>query len=206
MARKSSCLTGRGRPGQPGAMLIAYFAVFHSAARPDARLSTADRARVIAIARATPQLRKALVHTPETTRDPYLNDGPSPPLALQLYFEDIAHLEAALARDGHLQALAAPGALPSLADATVTQQAMLTRIFPVPDARFRTPGGALPCSYLVDYPGVADDLNAWLAHYVAHHPQIMARFPEIREIEIYSRLDWCGFLPWRRVDHMQRNK
>jgi hypothetical protein len=34
----------------------------------------------------------------------------------------------------------------------------------------------------------------------------MARFPGIREIEIYTRIDWCGFLPWRRVNHMQRNK
>jgi hypothetical protein len=187
-------------------MLIAYFAIFHCAARPDAALGAADRARVIEIARTTPQLRKALVYTPETTRDPYLDDGPSPPLALQLYFDDIAHLEAALARDGHLQALAAPGALPSLADATVTQQAMLTRPFPVPDARFRTQSGALPCTYLVHYPGVAEDFNEWLAHYVAHHPQIMAKFPDIREIEICTRIDWCGFLPWQRVDHMQRNK
>ena len=34
----------------------------------------------------------------------------------------------------------------------------------------------------------------------------MARFPGIRQIEICTRIDWCGFLPWRRVDHMQRNK
>jgi hypothetical protein len=34
----------------------------------------------------------------------------------------------------------------------------------------------------------------------------MKRFPGIRELEIYTRLDWCGFLPWRRVDYMQRNK
>jgi hypothetical protein len=183
-------------------MLISHFAVFES----DAPLSDADRTRVIEIVRSTPALHKALVYTPATTRDPYLDDGPSPPLALQLYFTDIAALEAALARDGHLQALAAPGALPSLGAATVTQQAMLTRAFPVPDARFRTDAGALPCTYLVHYPGEADDANAWLAYYVAHHPQIMARFPDIREIEIYTRLDWCGFLPWPRVDHLQRNK
>jgi hypothetical protein len=83
---------------------------------------------------------------------------------------------------------------------------MLTRVFPVPDARFRTADGALPCTYLVDYPGEADDPNQWLAHYIAHHPPIMARFPGIREIEIYTRIDWCGCLPWQRVDHLQRNK
>jgi hypothetical protein len=34
----------------------------------------------------------------------------------------------------------------------------------------------------------------------------MARFPGIRQIEIYTCIDWCGFLPWKRVQHMQRNK
>ena len=187
-------------------MLISYFALFDAAARPAMRVSDDDLARVIAIARTTPRLVKALVYTPEVTRDPYLDDGPAPPLGLQLYFDDIAHLEAALARDGALRALAAPDALPSLDGATVTQQAMLTRRFPVPDARFRTRPGALACTYLVNYPGDAEDVGAWLAHYIAHHPPIMARFPGIREIEIYTRLDWCGCLPWRRVDHMQRNK
>jgi uncharacterized protein (TIGR02118 family) len=156
--------------------------------------------------RATPRLIKGLVYTPAATRDPYLDDGPSPPLGLQLYFADIADLEAALAASGHLQALAAPGALPSLAGARVEQQAMLARDFAVPDARFASPPGQLPCSYLVHYPGTADDLNQWLAYYIAHHPPLMARFPGIRGIEISTRIDWCGVLPWHRVDHMQRNK
>jgi hypothetical protein len=34
----------------------------------------------------------------------------------------------------------------------------------------------------------------------------MARFPGIRQIEICTRLDWVGFLPFPRVAHMQRNK
>ncbi len=83
---------------------------------------------------------------------------------------------------------------------------MLARDFWVPDRAFRTPAGALPCTYLVHYPGPAEDLNAWLSHYIAHHPPIMARFPGIREIEICTRLDWCDALPWPRVEAMQRNK
>jgi hypothetical protein len=183
-------------------MLICYFATFRGAGR----LSDADRARMADIAHATPGLAKALIHTPERTRDPYLDDGPSPPLALQLYFADLPDLEAALARGGALQALAAPGALASLDASTVEQQTMLTREFAVPEPRFRTPAGACPATYLVHYPGPADDLNLWLAHYVAHHPPLMARFPDIRQIEIYTRIDWCDAMPWRLVDHMQRNK
>ena len=59
---------------------------------------------------------------------------------------------------------------------------------------------------MVAYEGAADDLHAWHAHYIANHPPIMARFPGIRQIEICTRIDWVGFLPWPRVDHMQRNK
>ena len=63
-----------------------------------------------------------------------------------------------------------------------------------------------PCTYLVAYEGAAEDLTAWLTHYIADHPPIMARFPGIRQIEIYTCIDWCGGLPWPRVTHMQRNK
>ena len=82
---------------------------------------------------ATPGLQQGLIYTPSTTSDPYLDDGPPPLLGLQLYFDDIAALEAALAPDGYLQGLVARDALPSLADAEVTQQAMLVRPIPVPD-------------------------------------------------------------------------
>jgi hypothetical protein len=34
----------------------------------------------------------------------------------------------------------------------------------------------------------------------------MRTFPGIRGIEILSRVDWTGFLPWERVNYMQRNR
>ena len=187
-------------------MTVCWFAQFRHAADPGLRVSDADVAWLARFLAATPGLQQALIHTPSSTSDPYLNDGPPPLLALQLYFHDIAALESAAAADGHLQGLVAHGALPSLNGADATQQAMLVRRFPVPDASFRTPPGELPCTYLVAYEGAADDLVAWLTHYIADHPPIMARFPGIRQIEIYTCIDWCGGLPWRRVEHMQRNK
>lgn len=147
---------------------------------------------------------EALLFTPGTTHDPYLNDGDPPPLALQVYFDGIESLEAALG--GPLMALASPDRLPSLRGAAFTQQAMLARTFAVPDPVFRTDPGARPCTYLVAYEGTAEDLPAWLSHYTAHHAAIMTRFPGIRRVEVCTRIDWCGALPWPRVDHMQRNK
>lgn len=176
-------------------MIISYFAMFRHHTKVQL-LALEELADIIA---RTPGLGKGLVYTPSSTRDPYLDDGAPPMLGLQLDFADIADMEAALAPTGHLQALAylVPGA-------EVAQQAMLTRRFPVPDPAFRTPEPH--CTYLVSYEGEAEDPNVWLAYYIAHHPPIMARFLGIREIEICTRIDWCGFLPFRRVDYLQRNK
>src|SRR5271166_3086476 len=68
---------------------------------------------------------------------------------------------------------------------------MLVRRYPVPDPTFRTPPGELPCTYLVAYEGAAEDLPAWLAHYIADHPPIMSRFPGVRQIEIYTSRYRC---------------
>jgi hypothetical protein len=173
-------------------MTVCWFAQF--------RRSSPDFARLADVIAVTPGLRQGIIYTPSSTSDPYLNDGPPPELALQLYFDDIVELEVAIASGGHLHELA------GLPAEGATQQAMLVRRHPVPDPVFRTPPGERPCTYLVAYEGTADDLPAWLAHYVADHPPIMARFPSIRQIEIYTCMDWCGGLPWPRAAHMQRNK
>ena len=88
-------------------MTIAYFVTFIDPQNPAARVSERDLARAVEIVKTTPKLKRGLVFTPEETRDPYAKDPPSPPLAFELYFADIADLEAALAPTGHLQALAA---------------------------------------------------------------------------------------------------
>jgi len=183
-------------------MTVTYFAIF----RHDDVASAEDLQWLARLLAATPDLARGLIYTPAQTHDPYLDDGRPPALAMQLYFPDIAMLEAALAHDGHLAALGAPDALPSLRGAAVTQQAMLARSFPVPDANRGIASGEPTCTYLVTYEGAAEDQNAWIAHYIQSHTVIMARFPGIREVEVGTRIDWCGFLPWPRVDAMLRNK
>ena len=181
-------------------MTVCWFALFR---HPSAAIGAEELGWLRRFIAAAPQLRQGLIYTPSAASDPYLDDGRPPILGLQLYFDDIAALEAAIARDGYLQGLTARDVLMR---SEATQQAMLVRRFPVPDPTLRTPPGEPHCTYLVAYEGVAEDLNAWHAHYIAHHPPIMARFPGIRQIEICTRIDWVGFLPWPRVDHMQRNK
>ncbi len=181
-------------------MSFCYFVTFANTA--GAALSDIDKAGVAGLIASTPGLAHADLHTPSVTSDIYTADGASPPLALQLYFDELPALEAAIVARGHLQPLAAPGAWPSLSGAKATQQAMYARQYPVdaPGKRERR------CSFLVHYPGPASDLNQWLAHYVAGHPPIMRRFPGIRQIEILTRVDWIDAMAFERVSHMQRNR
>jgi hypothetical protein len=165
-----------------------------------------EMARLEGLLRATPKLLKALVHKPSRASDPYLDDGPPPQLVLQLYFAELSDLEAVLVRDGHLGLLLSRDAYPDLASADVAQQAMLVRAFDVPEPTFGNAPEAPVCTYLVSYEGEAEDLNAWHGHYFGNHTRHMARFPGIRELEIYTRLDWVSFLSFRRVSFMQRNK
>ena len=169
------------------------------------RAAPSDLERLGAFVAATPDLADALVYTPvEASLDhPYAADGSGPPLVVELRFDRIEAMEAAAAPAGHLHGLADPALLPGLAGAGIAQQAMLRRRFPVDDPTPAADGP--PCSYLVHYPGPAEDTNAWLAHYLAHHPAIMREFPGIRSIEICTRIDWTGLLPFRREHHMQRN-
>ncbi|MEJ2623933.1 MAG: hypothetical protein P8Z80_05150, partial [Pseudolabrys sp.] len=84
-----------------------------------------------------------------------------------------------------------------------TQQAMLHRSIPVTGAE--TPGQCA-CSYVVHYPGPAQDTSAWLEFYLRNHAVLMARFPKVQEVEVLTRIDWIDAMPWQRVDYMQRNR
>jgi hypothetical protein len=169
-------------------------------------IPAAELAKLDGVLRATPGLRKALIHAASAASDPYVKDGAPPSLVLQLYFARIADLEAALARDGHLRVLSSGDEFPALAKAGVAQQAMLVRPFAVPEPTLKNAPGVAYCTYLVSYEGEAEDLNAWHSHYLDSHIGHMARFPGIRELEVYTRLDWVSGLPWTRLNFMQRNK
>lgn len=137
---------------------------------------------------AAPGLQKLHVYTPDKANDPFLNDGAPPPLVLQLYFESLEKMEKSL--DGALQPIQ------GLCDV----QAMEVLPFKVPQPKDPQ------CTYLVAYEGRAADEKAWHAHYLAHHPPLMARLPGIRELEIYLPLDWRSGPGWRQARCMQRNK
>lgn len=162
--------------------------------------------RLRGIVRDLPRVTRALFYTPAQARDYYTDDGASPRLALQLYYDRLQDLEDNARSGGALAALDDASLWSDLDAIHITHQAMYARGYPVKDPVYRPDPGTVPCAYLVHYPGHAEDLNCWLDYYLDHHPQIMHDFPRIREIEIYSRVGWREGLSWERVDYMQRNR
>lgn len=128
---------------------------------------------------ALPGLERALIHRAV--------QPDAPALVLQLEFDGITALENACNANSPLQHL--PG--------TPRQQAFLLR---------RYADAPAACSYLVHYPGPAQDLNAWLTHYATHHIPLMLRLPAVRVVEMLTRIDHLSALPFPRDNHMQRNR
>lgn len=164
-----------------------------------------ERARLVELLRQTPMLRRAQLLVPAQARDRYIDDGPAPMWTIQLYFEQLEALESAVSADGAL--LAWVRALPvALAQLPITHQVMWTRRYPTPPLPPGSPQRTSASCFLVHYPGHPEDLNEWHNYYLQHHLPLMVRFPEIREIEIYTRVDWRDALPWQRVSYFQRNR
>ena len=164
-------------------------------------LSRADLAFVRERVARVAGLRRALGFTPMqiSADQPYAADGSGPAFTLELTFDDAGALETAALGD-----LVADGALPSLAGAQPEAQAMWGRTFPVPDPVFRS---AKPCTFLVEYPGECAEPTPWLDHYDSHHPKIMVRFPEVREVATFRPAPELGLaLPCEINRSMQRNK
>ena len=187
-------------------MSFAYFLSFENPPGHSARLPGSTLPALRTLLCSVAGLERALIFTPETTTDRFIDDGTPPPLSLQLYFAELPALEAAVSAGGPLQPLVGTGLLGELGDAAISQQAFYARSYPVDDPVVRPGPSGLPCSFVVHYEGPAADLNLWLSNYIASHPPVMRQFPGIRSIEILSRVDWCGSLPWLRANHMQRNR
>lgn len=149
-------------------------------------------------------IRRA-IHMPASLpgRDPFLSAEQAPHCVIQLYFANLDGLEFAMCADGPLASLIDAS---TSADCHWTQQAMLVRRFAVAQGSPASSARLERATYLVAYEGKAQDDEAWLAHYIRQHPPLMAKLPGIREVEVYTRIDYCSDLRAERVRTLQRNK
>lgn len=187
-------------------MAISWFCQWDVKDGTDALLDAHDHQGLVAFVRGCPRLVEGHVMTPVAAHDPHYAAElhTSPALVLQLEFAEIAGLEHALKPHGYLQMLAHDDMLPSLAATTPSHQTMLTRRYPVAEPAAENANGLL--SYMVEYEGPAKDENAWHLFYVTGHPPLLAKFPGIRKIEIYTPALAISALPFNVRRSMQRNK
>ncbi len=154
---------------------------------------------------AIPGVIECAWHVPlaSTHADPFIAAERSPECVIQLYFGRIDQLEAALQTTGPLASLVSTG---RLAGYEWQQQAMLVRSFS--DTRY-PPTAAVDderVTYLVEYAGQVANEAAWVEQYLRQHPPLLAKLPCVREVEVYTRLDYCSRLPVERSTTLQRNK
>jgi len=114
--------------------------------------------------------------------DPLVAPEPGPLLKAMLQFPALDALSSALRDQRLADCLAAhPQGV------TITGTAFERRFYPV--AGETTPGPLrAPFSYVVRYHRPADDEAHFVAHYLADHPAILAKFPQIRSILCYLPL------------------
>ncbi|MFM0064852.1 EthD family reductase [Paraburkholderia aspalathi] len=153
-------------------------------------------------------LRRFVIHrsAESANGDPHSNEHAlKPRWVLQWYFDDLDPAEAVLQQGGTAHTIVEQAIDAAQDRLAVAQQLMAVRKFATPNA----PGIGDPsekCTYLVGYEGEAHNFNAWLTHYLKHHPPLMAKLPGIRELEIYTRVDYRTGLDIPQATAMQRNK
>ncbi|MFM0208527.1 EthD family reductase [Paraburkholderia sediminicola] len=188
-------------------MEVCFFLLAHCDDAAETR-SPIDPSWLAAASRDIPGLTRFVIHRPAASpdSDPLSKPHPSSPCCvLQWYFDDLGLLETALQTNGAMQRIVDRATNVAEVDLTFAQQAMAVRSFATPNPR-GTDHRTERCTYLVSYEGEAEDFNAWLTHYITHHPPLMAQLPGIRELEIYTRLDFRSGLTIPRATAMQRNK
>ena len=167
-------------------------------------LGDADRRMVVDAVRSSPQFRTAYVHTPAPAPHPQVADHVAPMLALEIEFANVTDCETALRQDASLQRLADSSLVRSLAGAEMSQQAMLRRAYAVADPASDVATSV--CSYLVHYPGPAEDEQAWLDHYIVTHAALITALPGVRAVTVDTPAVAVSKLPFRSASALLRNK
>jgi hypothetical protein len=186
-------------------MTIAYFLVFSGPAEHGEAVRQWLKGAPAALFKTAPGLETLDLYVPErSAKDPYLHDGPGPLAMLQAGFATQKQVEAFLATPEFRATVVAPSPAPP-DKVTALHDAMEQRFYPVAGETRPGPLKA-PVSYVVRYQRPAENETAFIAHYVAHHPQIQSRFPAIRSIMCYVPIEWRDPTPIAPASYMLGNE
>lgn len=131
-----------------------------------------------------PEIRRLEILTPAQGDDPLLREEEGPVLVAQMTFDTVSDLEAAVVSDARMKARDDVANFPPF-DGAARHQAMTYEPFPLEDGN-----DDAPTVYHVQYHRPAPDEEAFVSYYRRHHPPILALFPGIRKVAIYTPLEW----------------
>ena len=133
------------------------------------------------------------------THDPFNSDGAGPLLIAMLQFPTQQQLEAALADPRFKQSVATrPGV-------TATGTSFERRFYAVTGAPNPGPLRA-PFSYVVRYHHPAENAEEFVSHYIADHPPILGKLPEIRSVLCYLPIEQTAAAILPPADYMVGNE
>ena len=135
------------------------------------------------------------------THDPFNSDGPGPLLMAMLQFPSQRQLEAGLADARFKKTLASRPA-----NVATTGTSFERRFYPVGGATSAEPKLRAPFSYVVRYHHPAENPEEFVLHYIADHPPLLGKLPEIRSVLCYLLIEQTvsGVLP--PADYMVGNE
>ncbi len=114
------------------------------------------------------------------------NEGPPPALHVEIGLADIAAVQSLVATPEFSKAAAD---LASRADSVFGVDLYRVHRTTLPGASAPEARKA-PMSFIVRYYGPTEDPAAFARHYIAHHPDLLARFPKVRNVLCYEPVDW----------------
>ena len=188
-------------------MNYCLFLLAHEARAPVGAAGQEPLSRLVPVLRGIPGLTQLVSHRAiGGVQDPAIRDAAGPAHAFQLYFDELLSLEQVLRLGSVLDRALASGDAPLRGTFHWSHQAMAVRRYELSGHALR-PEAAVQqgCTYFVSYEGQSADDEAWLAHYLRHHPPIMKKLPGLRKLEVYSRIDHLSELDIERSRALQRN-
>ena len=125
----------------------------------------------------------AYVMAAGNAHDPFVDDGAGPLLLAMLQFDTAEQMSQAIAGTALVRGLEG---MPQ--GVVITGTPFERRLYPVGGKSMPGPLTA-PFSYVVRYHRPADNEAEFVAHYLADHPPLLAKLPEIRSVLCYLPLD-----------------
>jgi uncharacterized protein (TIGR02118 family) len=163
-------------------MTVSYFVIYEGTAAASTDFIDYYLGRHVELVKRFPGLRALSVLTPLVYDDPYLGREHGPLLVTHMTFADIAALESAVLSEARLTARSDVANFPPF-EGRATYQAM--------QDEYQAPTmSRAPVCFFVTYRRPAENEAAFVEFYRRSHMPLLAQFPRVREVAMFTPVPW----------------